>query len=134
MREIAGAFANSNLQPFEAIDDKVVCKSSNSVEGFFRFKDEYRNRAGVLEVTSKISSSYQIHRFAPKEIVSSGDTVWGLFDVEADYGPANKKAVPKPLRFEYAIRWPRQNKKIVEHQTILDTAGLLAQQGELGEP
>ena len=68
----------------------------------------------------------------PKEIISHGEIVWGLFEVESDYKPANKpRQRPQYIIIECAIRWRVRDHKIIEHQAFFDTASLLVQQGEL---
>lgn len=133
MRDVAEAFENSDLRPLlEAIDNEVVWKSGSTVQGFFRFGGEYTDYHGVMEVTSQIAMTYTFRRFKPKEIMSSGEIVWGLFDIEADFheaGPDSQSA--KPVQFECAIRWRVRENKIVEHQAFFDTAALLFQHGRL---
>jgi len=136
MRKIAAAFEQADLQPlFDAVDDETVWKSAAGSKNHFRFGGEYKKRAGVIDVTSHISTSYYFWHFKPKEIISHGEIVWGLFDVEADYKPADKpRQRPKYVFFECALRWRVRDNKIIEHQAFFDTASLLAQQGELPNP
>jgi ketosteroid isomerase-like protein len=130
MRKVAEAFAQADLRPlFDAIAENIVWKSASNVEGAFIFGGTYRNRLGVLEVTSEISAAHVFRRFSPKEIVSSGDVVWGLFQVAGDYLPSGRSRARKPFEFECAIRWRMQGKKVVEHQAFFDTYYLLRQQG-----
>jgi ketosteroid isomerase-like protein len=133
MRKVTAAFEKADLQPlFDAVDDETVWKSASSLKNGFRFGGEYKKRAGVIDVTSRISTSYYFWHFKPKEIISHGEIVWGLFEVEADYKPANKpKQRPRYVIFECAIRWRVRDNKIIEHQAFFDTASLLDQQGEL---
>jgi hypothetical protein len=134
MKEIVAAFAKADLQPlFDAVDEMIVWKSASNVEGFFRFSGEYRGRVGVVELTSNVATAYTFDHIVPKEIVSSGDVVWGLFDVEGGYQPQGK-GIRKRVKFECAIRWRIENRKIVEHQSFFDTASLLVQQGEVERP
>jgi ketosteroid isomerase-like protein len=136
MKRVAAAFEKSDLQPlFDAIHEKVIWKSASTVEGFFRFGGAYSGQIGVKELTSRLATTYSFQRFAAKEIVSSGDIVWGLFHVEGNYHPRGRNPPsPKKVRFEVAIRWRVQDQKVVEHQTFLDTASLLVQQGEIRQP
>lgn len=133
MRTVTAAFEKGDLQPlFASIHDKIVWKAASQHTDLFRFGGTYADRAGIKDVTSRIASAYTFHRFAPKEIISSGDTVWGLFDMEAEFRPTGKPtASPKHIKLEFALRWRVQNGKIVEHQAFFDTASLLAQQGNL---
>ena len=133
MKRVAAAFEKSDLQPlFDAIHEKIVWKSASAVDGFFRFGGTYLGSVGVKEVTARLATKYSFHRFTPKEIVSSGDVVWGLFHVEGTYHPRGSK--PVKVEFEVAIRWRVKDQKVVEHQAFFDTASLLAQQGELKQP
>jgi ketosteroid isomerase-like protein len=133
MRDVAQAFEQSDLRPLlDAMDDNVVWKSGSTVEGLFRFGGEYTDYHGVLEVTSQIAMTYTFRRFRPKEIMSSGEIVWGLFNIEADYREAGEDSPnSKPVKFECAIRWRVRDRKIVEHQAFFDTAALLMQHGQL---
>jgi ketosteroid isomerase-like protein len=136
MRRVIAAFEKADLQPlFDAVDDETVWKSASSLKNGFRFGGEYKKRAGAIDVTSHISTSYYFWHFKPKEIISHGEIVWGLFEVEADYKPSNKpRQRPKYVIFECAIRWRVRDNKIIEHQAFFDTAALLDQQGEFPNP
>jgi ketosteroid isomerase-like protein len=128
MRKVAKAFEQSDLKPlFESVADDIVWKSGAAREGPFIFGGTYVGRLGVVEVTSRISTGYVFRQFSPKEIVSSGDIVWGLFDVAGDYVTARGRT-RRPFRLEFAIRWRVQRGKIVEHQSFFDTHSLLQQQ------
>ena len=87
----------------------------------------------MVEVTSQISTGYVFRRFSPREIVSSGGVLWGLFDVEGDYLPAGGRT-RRPFQIECAIRWRMQNGKVVEHQSFFDTHALLRQQAGQVQP
>ena len=81
MRKVAAGFAKSDLQPLlDAVHPEIVWKTAAKSPGLFRFNGEYKSDA-IRELLAQISMDYTFHRFAPKEIVSSGDIVWGLFDV-----------------------------------------------------
>jgi ketosteroid isomerase-like protein len=126
MRRVAEAFEMADLRPlFDAIDEKIVWKSAVTTPGTFGFGGVYRERAGVIQLTTQVISAYNIERLRPKEIVESGDTVWGLFDVEGEFRPS--LAVGR-FKYEYAMRWRLRRGKIVEHQGFFDTHGLLQQQ------
>jgi ketosteroid isomerase-like protein len=133
MRRVVAAFANADLRPlFDAVDDNTVWKSGSVFEGVFRFGGQYQKRIGVFDVTLQITMVYFFRRFEPIEIVSSGEVVWGLFQVEADYIPLGEhQESAQPVSLVCAIRWVVRNERILEHQSFFDTAGLLAQQGEL---
>lgn len=129
MRTIAAAFEKSDLQPLlDALHPEVVWKSAATSQGMFRFGGDYKNKSGAKEVLSQIAMDYTFHRLRPKEIVTAGDVVWGVFDIEATYEPKGKSADRKNLTFEMAIRWRLKDGKIIEHQGFFDTASLLIQQ------
>jgi len=132
MRRVMAAFEKGDLEPlFKAIDDNIVWKSASAHPGDFRFSGEYRNRAGVVEVMSKFAMSYFVQRFAPVEIVSGGDIVWGLFDVHMIYQPMAENAqTRRAIKLDCAMRWRVRDGRIVEHQAFYDTASMLAQQGQ----
>src|SRR5947207_12721617 len=118
MREVVEAFAQADLRPlFEAIAEDVVWKSGSTEPGIFLFGGTYTGRFGVLEVTSLLSTGYIFRRIIPKEIVSSGEVVWGLFQAEGDYYPGGGLS-KNPFAIELAIRWRVHEGKIVEHQSF----------------
>ncbi|HML11079.1 MAG TPA: nuclear transport factor 2 family protein [Stellaceae bacterium] len=126
MRRVAEAFEMADLRPlFDAIDDKIVWKSAVTTTGTFGFGGVYRNRAGVVQLTTQVISAYNIERLRPKEIIESGNTVWGLFNVEGEFRPS--VAVGR-FKCDYAVRWRLRRGKIVEHQGFVDTHALLQQQ------
>lgn len=130
MRNVVAAFEKSDLQPLiDAVHEDIVWKTASTQEGLFRFGGEYTNRAGLLVILSHISKEYTFHRFHPKEIISSGDVVWGHFDVGVFYDPKGAVTPRKYICLEMAIRWRLKDGKIIEHQAFFDTASLLAQQG-----
>ena len=92
-----------------------------------------QDRSGVVDVTSKIAMDYTFLQFRPREILSWGDVVWGLFDVQARYQPLGQSRTSKIINLEIALRWQIKDGKIVEHQAFFDTASLLEQQGQLHE-
>ena len=133
MRTIAAAFEQSDLQPLlDALHDDVIWKSASKEEGLFSFHGEYRNRSGVLEVLSNISKDYTFHHMKPKEIVASGDVVWGCFDAAVRYDAKGTAAKTAFVELEIAIRWRLKDGKIIEHQAFFDTAHLLMQQNQAG--
>ena len=130
MRKVAAGFEIADLRPLlDAIDDDVVWKSGVVTPGVFRFGGVYRGRVGVVQVTSQIATSYVFRRLCPRETGSTGDLVWGLFDVEADHLPALAPSGPlKPVKFELGVRWRLRQGRIVEHRGFFDTSRLLSQQ------
>ena len=90
----------------------------------------HKGRALALAQLSKLSTAYFNTSCVAKEIVSSGDVVWGIFQITSTYAPVNNpNAVRKPVNWEMAMRWRVRNGKIVDAQAFFDTAGLLVQQG-----
>ena len=135
MRNVAEAFAQADLKPlFEAIAPDIVWKSASTTEGPLLFGGTYLNRLGVVEVTSLISAAYAFSQFTPKELLSSGDTVWGLFSVTGEYFPPGRRSLPKMLQFDCAIRWRLRDGKVVEHQAFFDTLAMLRRQDEQPSP
>lgn len=136
MRRVTKAFAANDTRPLmDVIDDNTVWKSASAPDGPFQFGGAYRGRAGIAEVTSSIFSAYTFYRFEAKEIVESGEIVWGLFEVEASYHPKKDRNRPAiPIRYDCAMRWRVRNGKLIEYQSFFDTASLLYQQGELNSP
>jgi ketosteroid isomerase-like protein len=130
MRRIAAAFAVSDLQPlYDAMHEDIVWKSASGLEGLFRFNGAYEKRAGILLVLGNLSKAYTFYRFNPKEIIASGETVWGIFDVGLHFDPKGVSEPKKHVALEMAIRWRLKDGKIIEHQAFFDTASLLVQQG-----
>ena len=130
MRKIVAGFEKSDLKPLlDALHEDIVWKTANRHDGPFRFKGDYKGRAGVLEVISQIAMAYTFHHYKPREIIGSGDVVWGLFDVSLSFDQKGKAEPAKPMHLEIALRWQLKDGKIIEHQGFFDTAYLLAQQG-----
>jgi len=126
MLSVFAAFKDGNLEPlFAALSPDVTWKSTAPRE-FFRFGGTHRGIAGMREYTALLFSRYSFVRFAPKVITAKGDTVWGLFDVEARHAPTGKY-----VKSDMMIRWTVRDGQIAEHQGLFDTASVLVQQGEL---
>lgn len=135
MLKVAAGFEKSDLQPLlDAIHEDIVWKTATKHDGLFRFGDEYKNRPGVLDILSKISMDYSFHHLRPKEIVASGDVVWGLFDIGLSFDPKGKCSAPKIINLEMVFRWRLKDGKIIEHQGFWDTASALIQQGGTENP
>jgi ketosteroid isomerase-like protein len=131
MRTIAAAFEKSDLQPLlDAIHPDIVWKTGAKSPGLFRFSGEYKKGA-IRELLAQIAMDYTVHRFAPKDIISSGDIVWGLFDISLSFDQKVTLARPKIVEMEMAIRWRIKDGKIIEHQGFFDTVSLLLQQGQV---
>ena len=132
MRKVVAGFEKSELQPLlDALHEEIVWKTASRQEGRFRFNGHYKGRAGVLEVVSQMAMAYTFHHFKPREIIGSGDVVWGLFDVSLSFDQKGKTEPAKPMHLEIALRWQLKDGKIIEHQGFFDTAFLLAQQGPM---
>ena len=134
MRKVAAGFEKSDLQPLlTAMHDEIVWKTGSKHEGVFRFGGEYKGRAGIVDVLSKISMDYMFSRLTPKEIWSSGDTVWGIFDAALSFDPKGQSVPSNIVNLEMAIHWRIKAGKIIEHQAFFDTAALLIEQGRLSK-
>ena len=95
MRKVAAGFEKSDLQPLlDAVHPDIVWKTGAKSAGLFRFNGEYKKDA-IRELLAQISMDYTVRRFAPKEIISSGDTVWGLFDISLSFDQKVTSAPPK---------------------------------------
>ena len=126
MLSVLSAFKRGILEPlFEAVSPDVVWTATAPPE-FFRFGGVYKGAAGITEYIALLLSRYHFTRFEPKLVTAHQDEVWGLFDVEALYQPTSRN-----VRFDLFIRWTMKDGKIVAHQCLFDTAGVLVQQGDL---
>lgn len=131
MRDVAAAFEIGDLRPlFDAIDPAVVWQSGATADSGLRFGGTYNGRSGVLEITSQLAAGYLFRRFRPREILSSGDLVWGLFNVEGAFLPlpSQHRDIVVPFHINCAIRWRMRNNKVIEHHSFFDTLSLLQQQ------
>jgi ketosteroid isomerase-like protein len=130
MRVVTAAFAVGDMRPlFTAIHPDIVWKSSSTQVNLFRFSGVHERRGGVVGVTSEIASEYIFQRLEPKEITTQGEVVWGLFDAAIKYHPIGNTREFPILNMEIAIRWIVKKGRILESQTFMDTAALLAQRG-----
>src|SRR5258706_896923 len=117
MRSVIAGFEQSDLRPlYAALHEEVVWKSASKHKGVMPVEGEYKGRTGVLDVLSKISLNFTFNHFLAKEILASGDTVWGHFDVEFLFDAKGKMIAPIPVNLEMAIRWRLKDGKIIEHQ------------------
>jgi ketosteroid isomerase-like protein len=132
MQRIVEAFEKADLRPLlSSIDENRIVWRSGSVRGGpFGFGGVYAQRGGVVELTSRLAAAYRFRHFTPKEIISKGNVVWGLFEVAGDFQPnGGSTGEARPFQFECAIRWRLLDNKIVEHQTFFDTDDLFRQLG-----
>lgn len=117
---------------FEILDEQVIWRSAATFRGnLFRFGEIYRGRDAVIAHLSKLSTAYFFTNCTTKEIVSTGEVAWGLFDISGNYLPEGRDRQARPLRFDCAMRWRFGSEKLLDAQTFFDTVALLAQQGEL---
>jgi ketosteroid isomerase-like protein len=130
MKRVAAGFEVADLRLlFDAIDDEIVWKSAMKSVGPFRFGGIYHGRNGIVQVMSQVAAAYTIRHFKPQEIVSSGDTVWGLFGFEGLHRAAGGAAeAVRPVRFDFAARWRLRRGRVVEHQGFFDTYSAYLQQ------
>src|SRR4051794_23662556 len=106
---VVRAFAQSDVGPLlAAIDDGIVWHSATELTAApFRFGGTHRGRAGVLELVSRLAATLTFTRFAPREIVTSGDVVWGLFDTAFVAAGTHQ-----PVEYLTAIRFRLKNGRI----------------------
>lgn len=134
MKNVIEAWGEADIGPIlEALDENVIWKSASSCEnGVFRFGGVYQGKRSVMALLSRLSTNYFFRRYVAKEIVSMGEIVWGLFDVQGSYLPSGgRESDRKQINLETAFRWRIRDGKILEAQTFFDTAALLVQQREL---
>jgi hypothetical protein len=134
MKTFIEAWGQADLGPAQmALDENVIWKSASTAnDGVFSFGGVYRGKAEVIGLLSKISTNYFFQSYLAKEIISSDEIVWGLFDVRGSYLPRGGRASDrKPIGFETAFRWRIRDGKILEGQSFFDTAALLAQLGQI---
>jgi len=108
------------------MDDHIVWKSAATREGFFfPFAGVYEGLSGVERAIAHIAQRYKFRQFKAREVVSAGETVWGMFEVVLDDIDPMRSEPSEPISFEMAIRWRVRNNKVVEHQAFFDTAALM---------
>jgi ketosteroid isomerase-like protein len=126
MLSVYEALKDGDLGPlFASLSPQVVWKSTAPPQ-FFRFGGLHRGVSGVKEYSALLFSRYHIARFMPRAVIAQGERVWGLFEAEALHQPSGRT-----VRFDVFIGWTVKDGRIVEHQCLFDTAGVLIQQGEL---
>ena len=132
MKNCVEAWGQGDLAPVRKAlhDDVVWISAATKWDDRLRSGGVHRGKAHVLLLLAKIATGYLNTACRAKEIVSSGDVVWGVFDFKAEYIRNGHKA--KTVTIEMAFRWRVRDGKVLEVQTFFDTAGLLAQQGQLG--
>lgn len=119
VQSVVRAFAQSDVGPLlAAIDDNIVWHSATEMTAPpFRFGGIHRGRAGVIELVSRLATVVTFLRFAPKEIVTSGDVVWGLFDTA--FVPVGKQ---QTVEYLTAMRFKLRDGRIAEVHSFFDTA------------
>src|SRR5579862_3657475 len=121
LRSVMRAVENANFDPlYSAISDDVVWKSAATMRGMFPFGGQYRGRQGVETLISEIEADYTVRSLTPREVISKGDVLWGLFWVDLLYKPTLAQVC-----FDFAIRWRLLEGKVIEHQGFVDTAAML---------
>jgi hypothetical protein len=134
MTTVLKAWGEADIGPaLEALDENVIWKSASSCEGgMFRFGGTYRGKANVVALLSTLSANYFFRQYSAKEVMSKGEVVWGLFDVQGSYLPSGASGSERrQINLETAFRWRIRDGKILEAQSFFDTAALLVQQHEL---
>ncbi len=132
MKNAVEAWGRADNGPvYAALDDNVLWVSAATRwDNRLRSGGVHKGRGNVIALLSKISTVYFNHACAAKEIVSSGEIVWGVFQVASIYAlPEDRYVVRRPLSWEMALRWRVRDGKIIDAQTFFDTAELLRQQG-----
>jgi ketosteroid isomerase-like protein len=130
MKACVEAWGQGDLRPIrQALHDDVVWISAATTwtEGL-RSGGVHRGRASVIALLAKLSTAYFNSHCKAKEIISSGEIVWGLFDLKGRYS-GGRDEVDKTITMEMAFRWRIRDGKVIEGQTFFDTVGLLTQQG-----
>ena len=126
MLSVMAALKDGHLEPlFAAVHPAIVWKATAPKE-FFRFGGTHRGIAGMKEYTALLFSRYSFMRLSPKSITASGDQVWALFEMQARHIPTGRI-----VETDVSVRWTVKAGKVIEHQGLFDTAGVLMQQGEL---
>jgi len=124
MCAVLEALGNGRPQPLlDAVHEDVAWKLAVTQKGFFPFGGEYHGRAGVAQSLADFARRYAFRRFEPRELLSKGEIVWGLFDVlieQIEEGPASRSTIATQI----AIRWRVRGNKILEHQAFADTLPL----------
>ena len=124
VKTVVQALEQADFEPLlNAISDDVVWKSAATMKGFFRTGGQYTGRQGVEQWKSEVETDYIIRSITPKEIVTKGDVMWGLFWVDLLYKPTLAQVC-----FDGAVRWRLKDGKLVERQAFIDTAAVLIQE------
>ena len=132
MKTVVEAWGEGDLGPLRAAlhDDVVWISAASEWDERIRSGGVHRGRANVIALFAKMATAYTNANARTKEIISSGEIVWGLFDVRGRYS-GERDQPDKNIASEIALRWRIRGGKIIEAQTFFDTAGLLALQGQL---
>ena len=128
MKSCIEAWGQGDMEPLrKALHDEVVfIGATPEWDDRLRSGGVVRGRAATLAVLAKSATAFFLTFAKAKEIVSSGEIVWGLFDCTARYTPTLGDA-GRTVTSEVAFRWRVRNGKVLEGQAFQDTAGLLAQ-------
>jgi ketosteroid isomerase-like protein len=126
MLDVLAALKEGDLEPlFAALSPDVVWKATAPQE-FFRFGGVHHGVAGVREYSALLFSRYHTTKLAPRAVTSQGDRVWGLYEAEMLHQSSGRY-----VQFDVFFGWTVKDGRIVEHQSLFDTASVLIQQGEL---
>jgi len=133
MLSVVEAWGRADMGPIrECLHDEIVWKSGSTVRGgCFVFGGVYRGRREALAHFAKLSTAYFFSGYEAKEVISSGEIVWGLFVARGLYRPTTSRDVEKQFEFETAFRFRVRDGKILEGQVFFDTLALLSQQGAI---
>ena len=133
MKNAIEAWGRGDLGPLRAaIDDDIVwISASTEWDDRLRSGGVHRGRASVIALLSKVATAFIPSACTAKEIVSSGEIVWGVFGISGR-NLGGREDADKTIASELAIRWRVRDGKVLEHQAFFDTAGALAQLGHTG--
>ena len=128
MKTAMEAWGEGDLEPLRSAlhDDVVWISAATEWDDRLRSGGIQKGRANVIAHISKVATAFFISRYTTKEIVSSGEIVWGIFEVAGRYVDGSHD---KTFKAQTACRWRVREGKIIEHQGFYDTSGLLAQVG-----
>jgi ketosteroid isomerase-like protein len=80
MRMVADALDRGDPQVLlDALDEDIVWKTGATQRGFFAFGGTYNGSAGVRRMLANFSQNFRYTRVNPREVISSGEIVWGHF-------------------------------------------------------
>lgn len=128
MKTVMEAWGQGDLGPLRAAlhDDVIWMAAATEWNDLLRSGGTHRGRASVIALFSKLATGFVIDHCTAREVISSGEIVWGLFEIVGKhFGEPHPSE--KMLATQTAVRWRVRNGKIIEHQSFYDTLGLLNQ-------